>query len=286
MATQSEILKARRRSGDVKDTLLGAGTLGGAALGISSKAFSKVMPFLNEYIPENLAIKGINKVFPALGRFLKAGERQGLTPKSGLDFIKNEVSKQQQKDSIYSLAAKGTTKNATTQGKNVIEKFSPKLHKFLEDRIKNGIAPEKAAVAAFSGKAKKQFSTIISEIERDQKDIWEDIVERIYGSPKTDQATGSAPSSDNADNFYNQIFTALKNGEPNINGVKVPILDAVRPSFQRGQIRSPQDIKNFAQYWSQAQQIPQSQGQRSQQVGPGQQKMLEILSRIQQRLGG
>lgn len=53
----------------------------------------KIVPFLNEHIPEDLAVKGLNKISPKLGGFLKKGIASGLPIASGLEFIRNGLTK-------------------------------------------------------------------------------------------------------------------------------------------------------------------------------------------------
>lgn len=52
----------------------------------------KLIPFLDEYIPEDLALKGIAKVSPKIGSFLKKGLSKGLPLAGGLQFLRSQFS--------------------------------------------------------------------------------------------------------------------------------------------------------------------------------------------------
>lgn len=52
----------------------------------------KLIPFLDEYIPEDLALKGISKVSPKIGSFLKKGLSKGLPLAGGLQFLRSQFS--------------------------------------------------------------------------------------------------------------------------------------------------------------------------------------------------
>jgi len=169
--TQSEIEKSKERTGNIRKGIetVGALATGGGALGAAvkgGKSISKILPFLSEYIPEDLAYKGINKVMPGVGTFLKDGMKQGLSLKSGLDFIKEQFSQSQQKE------------QAKKKG-NIIEQYSPELHQFISQEIAGGRKPIEAAAIA---QHDKRFSNVISKLSKDHKIPWSNIIESVYGS--------------------------------------------------------------------------------------------------------
>ncbi len=149
-----------RRAKSVLQTVQGVGL--SAAGGIAA---SKVMPFLNEYIPKELAVKGINKVFPKLGEILMKGQKLGMDVKEGLDFIKSKMPQEGQK--------------TAKQGKNLIEEESPELHQFLDQEIRKGRNPIEAAVLA---QHDKKFTETIKKLMKKHKVGWSDIIQSIYGA--------------------------------------------------------------------------------------------------------
>jgi hypothetical protein len=161
-AAQAQI----RRAQNVKNTVTGGITaVGGAALA------GKVIPFLSEYIPANLAIKGISKVAPKIGEFLSKGQSYGLTAESGLDYLRGEVGKLEQ-----------SAQEPAKKSKNIIEQESPELYSFLDQEIRKGRKPIEAGALAQND---KRFSEIIKKLMKAHKTPWSNIIESIYGAGDT-----------------------------------------------------------------------------------------------------
>lgn len=175
-ATESEIRRAQSRTRDVRSGLETASSLGTA--GLAGKAASNILPFLSEYIPHDLAFKGINKVMPGLGDFLKKGEKQGLTLKSGLDFLKEQFKE----------------KESAKEDRNIIQQYSPDLNQFIKDQLTNGRSVmEAGALAEMGGKFKKE----ISQMVKDHKAPWSSILQNVFGGEdfaKNDQEAQMSPN--------------------------------------------------------------------------------------------
>ena len=124
-AAYSEIERAQSRDSNIKRGVKTAASIAIGAAGLSSR----ILPFLSEYIPTELAMKGINKVSPQLGNFLQKGQKMGLNLKDGLDFIKDNMQEK---------------KEPAKQSKNIIKQYSDKLHEALESKIKKGLTPAQA----------------------------------------------------------------------------------------------------------------------------------------------
>lgn len=54
----------------------------------------RMMALLNEHVPEDIAMKGINAISPDIGSFLKKGMATGLPLAQGLNFLRNKFSGQ------------------------------------------------------------------------------------------------------------------------------------------------------------------------------------------------
>lgn len=95
-ANQSQIERAGKFDKRLKSGLKTAGKIvtGGAAIGLAGK----IAPFLSQYIPTDLAIKGISKVSPKMGDILQKGVASGLSAKEGLQFIKNKFFPEKEKE--------------------------------------------------------------------------------------------------------------------------------------------------------------------------------------------
>lgn len=136
-AALAEIERSKKNDQLLKKGANLAVSAGTAALGVG--AASKILPFLNEYIPIDLAIKGISKVNPKIGEFLKKGQSMGLDIKQGLDFIKGQFEGEKEPhEKVEEPAKKG----------NPLQDFEtnyPDLAQGLMNTIQNGQSPEAAA---------------------------------------------------------------------------------------------------------------------------------------------
>ncbi len=153
----------------------------------------KILPFLSKYIPANLSVQGISKVSPVLGNFLKKGISMGLPVEAGLDFIKNQIISEEE-----SKAASKPPK----ENRNIIEQYSPELHKFILEQVKSGRSPLEAGALAFQDqKGGAGFKKIIEKLVKDHKTPWASIIEAVYGSPnmaQPQQPTQAAPQPQGA----------------------------------------------------------------------------------------
>lgn len=159
--SQTELSENRRRNvtNGIKSAV-GIAVVAGS-LGLSSK----VLPFLSEYLPADLAIKGISRVSPKLGDFLKKGMSQGLDIKEGLDFIKEKITT--------------SSKENVQDNKNIIEKYAPELHQFIDQEVRKGRSALQAGAIA---QTDKKFKPIIDKLTKDYKTPWSNILESVYGS--------------------------------------------------------------------------------------------------------
>jgi hypothetical protein len=167
-ASLSEIERSKNKDKLLKKGVSTAIGLGTAAAGVGLS--SKILPFLNEFIPKDLALKGISKLSPQLGNFLKKGIDQGLDLKEGLDFIKQKMTASQDQK--------------PPEQKNIIAQYDDKLHSFIDNLIKQGrSALEAGALARTSGK----FEKSISKMEKDHKTNFSSIIESVYGQGQPQQ---------------------------------------------------------------------------------------------------
>ena len=160
-AAQANMERERRSSDKIGKGISSAVSLGGAMVGAS--AFTKVLPFLSEHIPLDMAIKGISKVSPKVGDFLRRGQESGLDLKEGLEFIKEKIS--------------GNKPNLPEE-KNAIQMHSQKLFDSIEEMINQGLSPMEAASKISSD---KNSQSTIKQMEKEYKADWYSIVESIFG---------------------------------------------------------------------------------------------------------
>jgi len=143
----------------------------GAGVGLASTALgARALPFLSEYIPTDLAMKGLQRVAPKVADFLRKGQSAGLDIKQGMDFIKSKLSPTEE------------PAQSAQDSRNLIEKYSPELHQFITDKIKSGQSHLGAgALAELENKGGKDFRSIIEKIKKDTKSTWGQVLDSVYG---------------------------------------------------------------------------------------------------------
>ena len=163
LATQSNIERDERLRGNLKKIPTLALGAGASYLG------AKVAPFLSQYVPLDLAMKGIDKVAPQIGNFLRKGQKMGLDLEEGLNFVKDKL-----KPAESSETAK--------EHRNIIQKYSPELHEFISQKVKGGMRPGTIALSLLKGKGNEKFRNIIGKIVKDYSTDFVSLVESLYGS--------------------------------------------------------------------------------------------------------
>lgn len=119
--SEYEIEKAKNRDKKLKS---GIKTLGGLAIGSAGLAISsRILPFLSDYIPVDLAVKGISKISPKIGNYLKRGMESGLAIKDGLDFLKKQLSPKEENEDDLEQAEGITSQPPEDIKKKALGKF-------------------------------------------------------------------------------------------------------------------------------------------------------------------
>lgn len=71
-------------------------------------------------------------------------------------------------------------------------------------------------------------------------------VQEVVSAPPAQQVDLTGMGTAITDNFYARVFESLQAGRKTVAGVKDPILAAARPAFEQGLIKSPEDLRAFA----------------------------------------
>lgn len=160
-----------RKSGETAVNIgknIGLTALGGGTAIIGTQAVSKLIPgimaFVNKYVPENLAIKGLEKLDPRFGKLIQGAMGDGYTFDDIKNFLGEKIEKSQEPQ----------------DNRNVIEQHSPELNTFLSEKIKGGEDPIRAAALALFEKG-NPFERVIRKIEKEHKTNWSALVQSIYG---------------------------------------------------------------------------------------------------------
>ena len=135
------------------------------AIGIGSAAIgARILPFLNEFITPDIAIKGISKISPKIGGMLQKGMEQGLDVKEGFEYLKNNLVGSQEKPK---------------ENRGIIEQYSGDLNFYLKELIGSGTPPQAAAKMALKV---GQYKSTIQQLEKDHKTPFSTIVENEFGT--------------------------------------------------------------------------------------------------------
>ncbi len=204
--------EAMRTSGEYPINLaknIGLSAAGGAVAKAGSSAIGALLPkikaLISDYVPEDLAMKGLGKIDPRFNKFIKGAQEDGFDFGEIRSFIGEQVDRSEQKQ--------------PQQKRNIIEQYSPELHQFLDNEIKKGRSPiEAGALAELQGPFKK----VIKKLTEDHKAPFSALLDTVYGSaqqPQSKAALQEQPQQQQAQqgidpnlmNIMNDIRSKMQN---------------------------------------------------------------------------
>jgi hypothetical protein len=180
----SERLRQRGESTVNLAKNIGLTALGGGAAKFGTQAISKLIPgimaFVNKYVPENIAVKGLEKLDPRFGKLIQGAMSDGYSFSDIKQFLGDKIEKTEE----------------SKDDRNIIEQESPELHQFMIEEIKKGRKPIQAGAIA---QHDKRFSEIINNLSKSHKLPWSQILASVYGNeemaqPNQQQQAQSAQS--------------------------------------------------------------------------------------------
>lgn len=166
LAAQKDIERSSNWDKGIKGV---AKTAAAAGMGVAG---SRLLPLLGEFVPMELAMKGINKIAPKVGDFLQRGQKAGLDLRDGFDFIKNQIEKSSER--------KEERESKSNPFQNFENEF-PRLSEALNKIVEQG-QPAEAAAAIL-----KNASWAKSDINKLEKNVGKnfvDFVKEMFGSPQ------------------------------------------------------------------------------------------------------
>ena len=152
-------------------------------------ALNKALPLLNKFIPENLATKGLKKIDPRFGGFIKKAMS------SGFDF-----------DEIREFITEKVDKKNPKEDRNIIQQYSPELFQFIDQEVKKGRSAIEAGAIAQND---KRFSQVINKLSKDHKTPWSNILESVFGGNQTGQTTNSGSNQEQSQQMQTQSNQGL-----------------------------------------------------------------------------
>ena len=165
-----------------------AASLGAASAGAS--VLGKALPFLNKYIPRNLAVQGLNKIDPRFGKFIDEIEQNGYSFEDAREYIKSKLEKEInpeqpqviEEPQIQEEQQNISDKESKDDSKNILMKFSPRLAQEVENYIKSGHPIEEIEKIVRSPGSK--LAKNVDYIEQSLGMTFYDILRSIYGGAK------------------------------------------------------------------------------------------------------
>ncbi len=151
-------------------------------------ALAGVVPFLSPHIPESLAIKGLNKISPRIGKFIDKSVKGGYGFDKIRDFLSDKIKTEEESFSI--------------------RKNHPELAQEIEAQIKRGMNPLQAGatILASTGKNQKTAHSIQKKTGRN----FEDIVSEEF-QPTTEQTQPQAQQPQQKSD-WSDLIAAIRNG--------------------------------------------------------------------------
>lgn len=172
------ILEQADEPGNVLKNVSGKAT----ALVGGGLVLKKLTPFLSNLIPSSLAVKGISKINPTMGKFIKGAMDQGASSEEAIEFIKEKVQPK------------------SSQSKNIIEEFAPEVHELLVDKVGQGLKP---LAVAFQLSQDPKLKSVIRGLEKKTGKAFSDLVSSIFGSDGQSQGNLQSNSTQDA---LSQLF--------------------------------------------------------------------------------
>jgi len=89
----------------------------------------------------------------------------------------------------------------------------------------------------------------IADFEEESGVPFSEAIKQVYGRNQLDipekiiDLSGMAEAM--SDNLYSSLFDSLSQGKDTMAGIKDPVLSFAKPYFDRGEIKSPEDLKNL-----------------------------------------
>ncbi len=184
---------------------------GSAALGAvgSAALIGRIAPFLSNYLPNDLAMKGLSKINPKMAGFISSSMAQGHSFEDIKEFLGSKL--------------EGESKTGQSkQNGNIIQQYSPELFEFINSEMQKGRAPLEAGALA---ELQPNFKNIIKKMAGDHKTTFASILQTVFGQ-------GDLAQGQQAQQSQPQQMQQSQGQQPSGNGNAL-LLQAVQSINQR-----------------------------------------------------
>ncbi len=156
-----------------------------SAIGAGTAAFlsgtaGRVLPFLSKYVPENLAIKGLSKIDPRLGNFIKTALAAGESFDQAKEFIGSKIEEEAESE------------EPSKQNRSLLKQYDPELHKYIELGMKKGMSLVEVGKKALGH---ERFKKSIDKLTKDHKTSWDSILRTVFGEGAAYEEQEGQPQS-------------------------------------------------------------------------------------------
>lgn len=144
------------------------------AIGLSGSGAlaNKILPLINQFIPENIMQKGLAKINPKIGSFVDQALNMGFGADEVREFLKEK---------LVTGAEKKEEKKPPVHPLQEFETNYPEIAQALANTMKQGQSPE---VAAGILKTSSVFGKLIKKLEKDIGKNFVDYILELFG-PRT-----------------------------------------------------------------------------------------------------
>lgn len=151
-----------------------------------------------------MAMRGIQKISPEVGKFLKKGQVMGMDIKEGLNFLKDKLSPKNEEENV-DLTQKGSDR------RNLIEQYDPELNTYIKENVKKGMSIIQAGHNALKH---SRFKQAIDKMVKDHKAPWTSILQSVFGSEQKPQANQQMQQNEQEQSPQQQTQQSISNIGP------------------------------------------------------------------------
>jgi hypothetical protein len=214
-ASQAHINYDKKAAGFIKKGIgLAAGTAGFSGA-------SRILPFLNELVPTELAIKGLKKVDPRIGEFVEKTVQNGFSTNNVLDFLRDQFVKPPEQNPPQETTQQ--KEHPILKEAKVFEANYPELAQALMRTMQNGQSAEAAAAIL------KQSTPFSKSIKKFEKEIGKNFVDFVVDLMGNQNQSMQQPQ---ANQVQQQVQPQAQQQSGGVDPQLMQLVQGIRSSLQ------------------------------------------------------
>jgi len=180
----------------------------------------RVLPFLSRFVPGDLAMKGLSKISPSMGKFIGAALGAGQSPDEVKEFIAGKVKDEEKEKSQ----------------RNIVQQHDPELHTYIKDYMGKGKSFLWAGQQALKH---GRFKMAIDKMKKTYKVPWEEILNSVYGMMQPDERQEQSAQAPPMEQPQTQPQQAPQQQQGAGAAALLATLQNIAKTRQGGQARQP-----------------------------------------------